>query len=345
MRGVDAISLGNTAFEGLNNAYVLDGAVTTLVDTGVSTPDTRRQLHEGLDARGLAFEDVEQVLLTHWHADHAGLAGEIQSASGAVVRAHRADAPLIEQDPDAQAAMTARQRDLLATWGMPDAPREELFDFLGGESTIAGDPAEVEPFEAGDSFEAGDRELTAVHLPGHTKGLSGFTVESEYRAPSGAAGAELFSGDALLPYYTPNVGGADVRVERPLERYLETLSEIVESGYARAWPGHRGPIVDPAGRAADIVVHHRERTDRVLAVLEEHGPADAWTVSAHLFGELRSIHILHGPGEAYAHLHHLESAGVVENTDGRYAIADADADLDALFPDVSDSDARPEPST
>ncbi|WP_254544440.1 MBL fold metallo-hydrolase [Halomarina pelagica] len=344
MTGVETISLGNTAFEGLNNAYLLDGAVTTLVDTGVATPETREGLHDGLAARGLSVEDVEQVLLTHWHADHAGLAGEVQAASGAVVRVHRADAPLVAQDPDALAAMAERQRDLLAAWGMPESSQEELLGFLDGESTIAGDPPEVEPFEAGATVEAGDRELTAVHLPGHTEGLCGFASPSDYRAPSGATGAELFSGDALLPYYTPNVGGADVRVERPLERYLDTLSSIVDAGYARAWPGHRGPIVDPAGRAADIVAHHRERTDRVLGVLAEHGPADAWTVSAHLFGELRSIHILHGPGEAYAHLEHLEAAGVVENTPEGYVVADREADLDALFPGIAGADGHPDPS-
>jgi glyoxylase-like metal-dependent hydrolase (beta-lactamase superfamily II) len=325
---MNTISLENTAFEGHNNAYLLTGDVTTLVDTGVATPDTREQLRAGLADGGLSFSDIDQILLTHWHSDHAGLAGEIQAESGAVVRAHRADAPLIEQDGAARASMEDQQEKLFDAWGMPDEPREELLAFVAASADSSGVSPSVEPFVPGEHIKAGDRTLTVTHLPGHTAGLSGFTFESD-------RGTELFSGDALLPHYTPNVGGADVRVESPLASYLDTLAGIVERGFVRAWPGHRGPIIDPAGRAADIIAHHRERTDRVLSVLETHGPADAWTVSDHLFGNLENIHILHGPGECAAHLAHLASHGIVEDTPNGYTVIGyTEADIDALFPEV-----------
>ncbi|ELK55128.1 putative metallo-beta-lactamase family hydrolase, partial [Haloferax sp. BAB-2207] len=81
-----------------------------------------------------------------------------------------------------------------------------------------------------------------------------------------------------------------------------------------------------------IAEHHRERTERVVSVLDDHGPADAWTVSARLFGDLEAIHILHGPGEAFAHLDHLVAEGVVAPPDdgGRYELLDADPDFDEL---------------
>lgn len=336
------IQLGNTVFEGQNNAYVLGtepGATTTLVDTGVALPETRTQLEEGLVKYGLAFRDVDEVLLTHWHGDHAGLAGTIQRAGGATVRAHPADAPLIEQRTGAFQAMKANQRVLFDQWGMPPGPREELLAYLN-EEELQGEPPNVTTFESSDRFDIGPVELEVVHVPGHTEGLCGFEFE-------GRDGKELFSGDALLPYYTPNVGGADTRVDRPLEKYLQALAGIIERKHARAWPGHRGPIVDPPGRAADIIVHHRARTQRILEYLAEKGPADAWTVSAHLFGSLSSIHILHGPGEAYAHLEHLADAGIVDPetaTDGprKYDLVDPGADLIALFPAQPDNAKDPD---
>jgi hydroxyacylglutathione hydrolase len=329
------VQLGNHAFEGLNNCYVLGtepDAETTLVDTGVSTPETREQLEDGLAGHGLSFADVDRILLTHHHGDHVGLAGEIQTESGASVHVHEGDAPLVRGDPGAEAAMRDRMETLFDAWGMPDGPREELLAFLDRGDVTGTDP-DVTTFEDGARFDIGSVALEAVHLPGHSVGLSGFRFE-------GTRGPELFSGDALLPYYTPNVGGADVRVESPLANYLETLTRIIDADYARAWPGHRGAIVDPSGRAADIVVHHRDRTDRIVDYLRESGPADAWTVSAHLFGGLSSIHILHGPGEAYAHLGHLEEGGVVESgargADSReYVLVDPDPDLDGLFPAVA----------
>ena len=327
---MNRIRLSNTVFEGLNNAYVFGvGAEnTTLVDTGIATPETREQLESGLTDLGVSFADVDEILLTHWHGDHAGLAGEIQHESGATVRAHAADAPIIAGDAEAWDAMDQRQRALIEEWGMPTEPREELLAFLDADDGTAERSPTVEPFEDGARFQTPEGDLEALHLPGHAAGLCGFVREGE-------TGPELLSGDALLPHYTPNVGGADVRVERPLARYLDTLERIVEGGFARAWPGHRDPISDPSGRARDIAVHHRERTENVLAVLEADGPADAWTVSAHLFGDLSAIHILHGPGEAYAHLDHLAAHGIVERTNEGYRIVESDPALDGLFPAIA----------
>ncbi|MFB6205851.1 MAG: MBL fold metallo-hydrolase [Haloglomus sp.] len=332
------IQLGNNAFEGQNNCYVIganaDGP-TTLVDTGIATPETEADLRAGLSDYGLEFADVDQILLTHWHMDHVGLAGAIQTESDCVVRAHEADAGLIQGDEDAEAESRGTLERLVDEWGMPDDKREELLAFMDAGEGKSSDAPDVAPFVGGATFEAGPIQVEAVHLPGHAAGLTGYAFD-------GRDGRELFSGDALLPYYTPNVGGADTRVERPLADYLETLADIVRTGYTRAWPGHRGVIVDPVGRAADIVVHHRERTGKVVDFLRESGPADPWTVSAHLFGALSSIHILHGPGEAYAHLHHLEEAGIVAREGRAYALVEEHPDLDALFPDVASGALRPD---
>jgi len=324
--GLDVISLGNRAFEGNNNCYLL-GTEPTLVDTAVAVPATRDQLEAGLAAHDLAVGDIDRILLTHHHADHCGLAGEIQAESGCSVHVHEADAPLVAQEPAAMAAQEDRLRRCIDEWGMPEDARDELLGFLQGSVHIEGDPPDVTTFGDGATFALDGVELTAVHMPGHAAGLAGFAVD-------GRDGTEVFSGDALLPYYTPNVGGADTRVDDALAKYLDTLEAIVEHGYTRAWPGHRGPIIDPPGRAADIVVHHRERTDRVLDVLAD-GPATPWAVSDELFGSLSTIHILHGPGEAHAHLTHLESAGLVAREGPRYELLEPAPAIDPLFPDVS----------
>lgn len=326
------IALGNTVFEGHNNSYLLgleSDATTTLVDTGVAVDETRRELQEGIGEYGLTFADIDQVLLTHHHSDHAGLAGEIQAESGCSVFAHEADAPLIEQRPDAVRANSKRLRRVIEEWGMPEDKQSELVSTIEFAAHIDGEAPDVTAIADGETFDLGGVELRAVHMPGHAAGLVGYAFE-------GRDGEELFSGDALLPYYTPNVGGADIRVEGSLGAYLETLASIVDAGYTRAWPGHRGPIIDPVGRAADIAAHHRERTERILSVLES-GPKTPWEVSAELFGSLSSIHILHGPGEAFAHLEHLESMGIVSRNGRAFERLVSDPDLDSAFPDLSGS--------
>ena len=311
-RGVHHLQLTNAAFEGRNSVYLLgvgdDAAPTTLVDTGIATADVESELRAALDARGASFSAVDQVLLTHWHHDHAGLAGAIQADGGATVYVHEADAPVVEQDPKALEAMEATQAACLDEWGMPAEKQAELNDFLQTHDDLQGDPPEVTPLADGDAVDLGHFEAEVVHLPGHAAGLAAYAFERDGRR-------EAFVGDAVLPKYTPNVGGADVRVTRPLQQYLESLRRVESLDLDRVWPGHRGPIFAPTERARDIAAHHDDRTDRVVDVVRERGPVTAWAVSAALFGDLHTIHILHGPGEAYAHLDHLVHEGVLREAD------------------------------
>jgi glyoxylase-like metal-dependent hydrolase (beta-lactamase superfamily II) len=316
---MERISLSNAAFEGDNNAYLFaDGSETVLVDTGDGAATTRKQLEGALADRGVGLADVDRVFLTHWHGDHTGLAGRIQVESGADVYVHDRDAPLVEGDGDAWAAMHDQQDTYFEQWGMPANKQRALRDRIAGAAP--GDLVpDVTTFEDGDAFTVDGDELRVVHTSGHADGLCIFETERDGRR-------EVFSGDALLPQYTPNVGGADVRVERPLEKYLQALRRIADADYDRAWPGHRDPIDDPTARAECIIRHHEERAWNVLNALRRKAPCDTWTVSDDLFGELDGIHILHGPGESYAHLEHLERANTVVRDGTEYRLADGVAE-------------------
>lgn len=326
-----SIGLENTVFEGSNTVYLLGADGTgplTLVDAGFDTPDIRDQLAAGMEAAGHAVADVDHILLTHYHGDHAGLAGWVQSESGAEIRIHELDAPVAAPDEAAYRDLRERQEAAFEAWGMPEPKREAVRVVLDEETDLATGSPSIEPIADGETVRAGPHELTAIHLPGHTAGHVGYHA---------ADGGVLWSGDALLPRYTPNVGGADVRLDGALAAYLESLERIVATAPESAWPGHRDRIDDPVGRAREIIEHHRERTRRVIRVLRERGPANAWAVSHELFGELEDIHILHGPGEASAHLEHLTDRGLVERDgDGTYALASPtdDLNLEGLFPAV-----------
>ena len=307
---MDRIQLSNATFEGDNNVYLFDGAETVLVDTGDWLPATREQLSTALGDRGLGFEDIDRVFLTHWHGDHIGLAGVIQEAGGAAVHVHETDAPLVAGDTEAWEQMDETHERLFEHWRMPESGRETLRTLF--ESSPSRETApDVTAFQDGDTFTVNGESLEAVHAPGHAAGLCLYEM-----------GNEALTGDALLPKYTPNVGGADVRLERPLERYLDTLERVVDRDYDRAWPGHRGVIDEPTVRAEAILTHHRERAWRVLDALRRLGPTDVWTVSADLFGDLEGIHILHGPGEAHAHLQGLRRAGELRREGDEYRLAD-----------------------
>lgn len=313
------ISLTNTAFEGNNNVYLFDdGPETVLVDTGDSSSETARQLSAALADHTLTFADIDRIILTHWHHDHTGLAGEIQSASNAHIFVHEADAPLVRREESAWLELEEAMHAQYERWEIPHQKQAELAEFLDRDRSFE-KPLDVTGFSDGTTFSINGTTLTAVHISGHAKGLCLFEIDT------GGGPTEILSGDALLPEYTPNVGGADLRVDRPLQRYISGLRRIVSADYSKAWPGHREPIADPSTRAETIIRHHEERAWRVLDSLERHGPSSVWAVSADLFGSLAGIHILHGPGEAYAHLDHLERSGAVRRIGSDYRITDRTA--------------------
>jgi glyoxylase-like metal-dependent hydrolase (beta-lactamase superfamily II) len=317
---MERIALSNRTFEGNNNAYLFaDGPETVLVDTGDRLPGTYDQLEEQLAEYDVAIEDIDCIFLSHWHGDHRGLAGPIQQESGAEVFVHEADAALVRGDADAWDALTDKQTEYFDQWGMPEVKQDIITDVLDSYAWTE-DPPDVTTIEDGDTFTVNEYTLRVVHAPGHTEGLCLFELDD------GTDRNEVLSSDALLPKYTPNVGGADIRVDKPLEKFLDTLRSVAEAGYDRAWPGHRDRIDEPSERAEFIIDHHEKRSYRVLDALRQLGPCNTWTVSDDLFGNLEHIHILHGPGESYAHLEHLERAGCVERDGKLYSLADGVAE-------------------
>lgn len=317
---MERVSLENDHLEGANNVYLFDTAArTVLVDTGEHSREAT--LRSVLRDRGVAFADVDEILLTHWHPDHSGLAGMIQDESGATVRAHERDAPLASGDEEAWTRFGEGQQSRLEAWGIPAAKREQLFDSRDqDEVTDRLSIDEIETLTDGETIQIGDHRLEVRHTPGHTAGSICFELDGP--AADTAGGTDLVAGDTLLPNYTPNVGGSDSRLESPLDAYLASLHGIAAADYDRGWPGHRGPIADPSERAQAISAHHEQRAGRILGILNRIGPADVWSVGRELFGELEEFHILVGAGEAYAHLRHLEEQGDVVHDDGRYRVVD-----------------------
>lgn len=314
---VHRISLPNEYLEGTNNVYLLNGEETVLIDAGSDTPEIRDALTDGFANADLAIPDLDRILLTHYHIDHCGAVGWLVEQSGATVHAHPADQPLIEGDKMAWDQLERRRRDSLDEWGVPKSEIEALFDaFVEGPHLYA--DVTVRPLEGGVRVDGCGTIVRTHHTPGHSLGHLAFDLPERN---------EIISGDALLPVYTPNVGGADVRIEGALAHYVETLQWFAAETFNRAWPGHRAPIADPTDRAQEILHHHRERAMRVLRTLEEGGPMTPWAVSQELFGSLEGVHILHGPGEAYAHLDHLAGTGTLRREKEGYRLTAETAEV------------------
>jgi glyoxylase-like metal-dependent hydrolase (beta-lactamase superfamily II) len=168
---------------GHTELYLLEGDTLAIVDTGVNgTPS--RYIAPALESYGRRLGDVDLILNTHGHHDHAGGNAEMVAASGATVWIHEADARVAE-DPDYQFDAYFANNDLLV--GRPDrleASRAAL-------KVTAGQPAKVDRKLAdGEVLELGKGiKLEVLHTPGHTRGSVCYYWEAEGLA---------FCGDSVM---------------------------------------------------------------------------------------------------------------------------------------------------
>lgn len=167
-------------------------------------------LREALLSIGLSPEDIKIVILTHLHWDHCYGSEEFTNAKFILQRSELqyAISPL-----PAQAVMYETQL------GNPP-----FFKFFGKIETVVGDE-EIEP------------GINVIHLPGHSPGSQGITVETE-------KGIYLIAGDTIALYenldYSPPIPSG---VYVDLEEYYNSLRKM--KGKANyILPGHDMKVLE-----------------------------------------------------------------------------------------------------
>jgi glyoxylase-like metal-dependent hydrolase (beta-lactamase superfamily II) len=200
-------------------AYLVTGPEgVVLIETGPGS--TLTQLKTGLAEAGHQPSDIQHVLLTHIHLDHAGAAGWWAS-QGATVYVHPAGAPHLI-DPAKLISSASRiygdQMDLL--WGkIEPAPVENVVS-VPNRSRLA---------LAGLVFEAIETVGHAGHHYTYRVGDVAFTGD--------AAGVHL-PGSSFLSLPAPPP-------EFDREKWRETINLLRQEQFTTLYPTHFGPVSEP----------------------------------------------------------------------------------------------------
>jgi glyoxylase-like metal-dependent hydrolase (beta-lactamase superfamily II) len=143
-----------------------------LIDTGASdSPSTA--LRPALATLGLELKDIDVILTSHAHLDHAGGHTEMKNISGARIYLHEKDL-FMARSVEAQVEYHVGPLRAL------ELPEEALK--LRTEHVLhnAGTPFEPDEYlEDGMNVDLGGLSFRVVHIPGHAPGLCAFYLEKE----------------------------------------------------------------------------------------------------------------------------------------------------------------------
>ncbi len=287
------------------NSYLIRGTDRSLLlDTGFRQEPCREALAAGLKELGVHREDTD-VLLTHLHSDHSGLAPEFVGPErnifvSSVDRAYL-DVNIRREkwrQLDAAFIQAGFPRDLTEKLAVSNPARAMAAPEYDGYRTLS----------HGDTLEAGGYRLTALHTPGHTPGHMCYWLEEQ---------GVMFTGDHVLFDITPNITSW-IGVKNSLHDYLESLRAVRSYEVKLALPGHRA-VGDFKARIDGLLRHHTSRLEECLRVVQRTPGLTAYEIAARMTWKIRADSWDAFPdnqkwfavGECMSHLDYLLADGQV----------------------------------
>ncbi|MHA7970120.1 MBL fold metallo-hydrolase [Rhizobium sp. CAU 1783] len=190
----------------------------------VIDPGPEDDAHFAALMAALAGREVTHIAVSHTHKDHSPLARRLKAATGATI---------VAEGPHRSA------RPLHAGEANPFAESSDV-DFVPDIALGDGDVVE------GDGW-----RLTAILTPGHTANHVAFGLDDR---------GIVFSADHVMAWATSIVAPPD----GAMGDYMASLERLLERDDRIYFPGHGGPVKDPAAFLRGLRTHRRMRERAVL---------------------------------------------------------------------------------
>lgn len=271
-----------------------------MIDTGFNYEAGREAWKEVFALLQIEPTDVKKIYLTHFHPDHAGLAGWMQQYTGAELLMHEVDKAMMHHVWGDEYGQAKRIKEMMVAHGAPLELSEEIerqmkkmIDSVQPLPTIQVIPGEVA---------LGNVKWEVLHTPGHSSGHICFYQPEEQ---------VLLAGDHILDKITPNISVWPRASQRPLHDYIQSLQEMKQLPIQKAYPAH-GKIIHDVMATIDFIISHHEQR---LAEMEEMSQMKtAYQVAKAFFGnrELTAHQWRFAIAETIAHLEYLAEENRVE---------------------------------
>jgi glyoxylase-like metal-dependent hydrolase (beta-lactamase superfamily II) len=192
--------------------------------------------------------EVDTVLLTHTHEDHA--AG-VAAVRWGVLKVHRHDLEALRSVDG-----------LMALYGLPHELWPQMVEFVTERFQFLGWP-QAEGIDDGDAIDLGGVTVTLVHAPGHTAGHSLYLIEGDDGV------RVVVTGDIDLTGFGAYYGDAASSLDS-FEQTLRMAREVAADHYVTFH--HKGVIDGHAAFVAAVDAYaasFQRREDALLVLLQQ----------------------------------------------------------------------------
>lgn len=291
------------------NVYLSTEPPITLVDTGPKWAESRVALEAALAGHGLRLEHIQQLILTHHHVDHVGLAGEIVARSGCAVLTHPYNTPwLVNYEAERQRHLPFYHQ-IWREGGVPTEIVAAMEASGAGMTRWLDSVTPTREIDEGSTVEFDGERWQVFHTPGHAGGLVCLWQDAR---------RELLANDHLIRDISSNAilePPDTMNGPRPkrLVEYLRHMQRMAALAPARALPGHGDVVEDVPGLVRQRLTFHERRKQRLLGLLAAQ-PLTLWALTQATFRDrlTRGMDWFLGCSEILGHLDLLEEDGAVQ---------------------------------
>ncbi|MGX1263858.1 glyoxylase-like metal-dependent hydrolase (beta-lactamase superfamily II) [Rossellomorea marisflavi] len=255
------------------NVYLVKGDALTLVDVGPLTEEAWERLNAQIGEAGYELEDIDQVVLTHHHPDHAGMVERF--APSVEIIGHPYNRHWLHRD----AGFLDEYGRFFFNLARESGVDEEILSRITSFEhllTLMGNRPLDRCVEEGEDV-PGLPGWTIIGTPGHAQSHLSF-----YREEDGT----LIAGDHILAHISPNPlieplfnGGGR---PKPMLQYNDSLDKLTNVPISVAYTGHGADVRDVQELIARRKRKQEERAATVQTMIQAR-PMTAFEICKRLF--------------------------------------------------------------